>query len=205
MPIVYNTDIPLGVKMLEKLLGSKTRARLLNLFFGLDAGEYYLRQLEKKTNLAIRNIQKEIIKLKELDLIVERISGNRKYYQANKSHPISEEIHRIILKTIGLVDIFNKSLSSPKIKIAFVFGSIAKNEEKAQSDIDLMIIGNISTRDVVKLLRPCREKLNREINPHILSDAEFKQKKNSHFIKTILNSKKLFVIGNSDDLEKLGK
>jgi len=113
----------------------------------------------------------------------------------------------MVLKTSGLSDIIRQSLSIDGIEIAFIFGSIAAGSEKHNSDIDLFIIGDISLRSLSKLLKEPVQRIGREINPHIMTREEFVRRKNEkeHFVTTILESPKLMIKGNENELARLGE
>lgn len=106
------------------------------------------------------------------------------------------------LKTSGLVDILKEHLESEAIQVAFVFGSLAQGRERAESDIDLMVIGSIRMRELTRLLKGTQESLGREINPHILTREEFRRrvKEKEHFISSVLAGPKLMVKGKLDEL-----
>ncbi|RRJ94792.1 toxin-antitoxin system toxin subunit [Opitutaceae bacterium TAV4] len=191
---------------LATLFCSQVRAGLLRLLFGLEAGELHLRELQRRTGLAVRTIEQDVRKLLELGLVSARRSGNRLYYQANRQHPLYPELHGIVLKTAGLADVLLEALGNEKkIRIAFVFGSLARHEETSGSDVDLMIIGDIGQRALASRLRGAADTLHREINPHIFSVAELQRRheSNEHFWCNVLANPKLFVIGNAHELEHL--
>ncbi|MEQ1664910.1 MAG: nucleotidyltransferase domain-containing protein [Bdellovibrionales bacterium] len=133
-------------------------------------------------------------------MIPER-DGNRLYYTANTTHPLYKEICGLVEKTSGIVEKLKEVLSSIKeIDCAFVFGSFAKSEEKSHSDIDIIIVGNVGQRALSSLFKKIIEQTEREINPHVYSLKSWteKVKKKDHFIKTILNDKKIFLVGDID-------
>lgn len=113
----------------------------------------------------------------------------------------------MVLKTSGLADVLRDALTHPGIRIAFVFGSMATSNGKAGSDIDLMVIGAISLRQLGKLLSGVAAKLGREVNPHVLSPEEFakRRKTREHFMTTVLGEPRLFVIGSEDELKAMGR
>lgn len=191
--------------MLEKLFKSKTCAEILRILFDGQGKEYYLRALLKLTDCSLTALQKEIKSLVEMDLISARLDGNRIYYCANQRHPLFWDLKNIVEKTTGAIFLLQSKLKDERIEYAFIFGSIAKGEEKAESDIDLLIIGEISMREISKLLFGLQEKIGRDINPHIYKKSEFvsKMKKRDHFILNIMKSPKKGVIGNMNELEGL--
>jgi predicted nucleotidyltransferase len=195
------------MNILIEIVSSRARAEFFRILFGTDSHEYHLREIQRRADLAIGTIRQEAIKLERIGLVNKRIDGNRTYYQANKSHPLYNTIHDLVLKTTGLTEILKKSLSIKDIKFAFVFGSMAAGKEKPESDIDLFIIGDIGLRAVSKLLKEPSLKINREINPHIMTSEEFIKRKieKEHFVATVLSSPKLMILGNENDITNLGE
>ena len=139
--------------LLSEILSSNIRAEVFRLLFGVTDNELHMREIERRSGYAIGTIQSELKKLLRLDLVIKRKDGNRTYYRANKDHPLFFDIQRLVVKTVGLVDIFqDKMKSSREILIAFVFGSIARQRELAESDVDLFVIGDLGLRKLVGLL-----------------------------------------------------
>jgi predicted nucleotidyltransferase len=183
------------------------RAEIFRLLFGTVTEDMHMREIERRSGYAIGTIQTELKKLLRLELVEKRRDGNRLYYRANKNHPIYSDIHSLVLKTTGLVDVFRNALSQDSlIKIAFVFGSIASHEETAKSDVDLMVIGQVGLRKLSGMLAGISGQINREINPYVLSQKEFFKRKvnREHFITQVLESPKIFIIGNVNDLKAMG-
>ena len=194
------------MNLLAEILSSRIRAEIFRILFGVNDEALHLREIERRSGLTVGTVQQELKKLVNLDLIKKRKDGNRIYYQARKEHPLYPEIRSIILKTSGLSDVIAGALGvSPDIKIAFVFGSIARHDEKAGSDVDLMVIGRLGLRKLTGLLDGISEQIGREINPHALSEGEFvKRKKNKdHFITEVLESPKIFIIGSRNELDAM--
>jgi len=194
------------MNLLAEILSSRIRSEIFRMLFGVNGEALHMREIERRSGLSIGTIQQEVKKLLRLNLIIERKDGNRIYYQANKEHPLFAEIRSLVLKTVGLVDFFRSALKAdPNIKLAFVFGSIARQEEKDKSDVDLIIIGDLGMRQLTGLLSGVSGQIGREINPHILSIREFLKRKNAkdHFLIQVLESPKLFIIGNENELAEL--
>jgi len=190
---------------LAEILSSKIRAEIFRLLFGTSDQALHMRDIERRSGFAIGTIQSELKKLYSLDLVLKEVDGNRTYYRANKNHPLYIDIHNLILKTTGLVDVLKEALVSNKIKLAFVFGSFAKSEESAESDIDLMMIGDLGLRDTTKLLSKTQEKVFREINPHVYPQNEFinKYKRHDHFVSQVIKDPKIYIIGSEDELKAM--
>ncbi|HHD92402.1 MAG TPA: hypothetical protein ENL06_02130 [Candidatus Portnoybacteria bacterium] len=188
------------------LTKSKTREKILRLFFSDVEKKYYLRELERILDLPVGNIRRELLRLEKSELFKRDKKGNLIYYSVNKSSPIYEETKSIISKTIGVEGLMKNNFKRIKgIKIAFIFGSYAKQEEDSLSDIDLMIIGNPDEDTLIAKISKIEKKVNREINYHIFSVSDWKKKikENNPFIKNILTQAKIFLIGNQDDLSRL--
>ena len=135
---------------------------------------------------------------------LERI-GNQKHYRANHRSPVFEELQSLVLKTVALTEPLRKSLEpySDKIKTAFVFGSVAKGADTAQSDIDLMVIGSeLSYTDLHTALQNAENVLRRKVSPIFLSSEEWRRKasRKDSFISRISALPKVFIFGSEDDI-----
>jgi len=192
--------------MLKSLFSSNTRIGLLKLFLLNPQADFYVRQIEKVTSLPLRAIQREIYNLTNIGLLMQRASGNRKYYSLNTAHPLRNELKSIILKSTGIVDALKKRLEDVKdIDMAFIYGSYAKDTERLISDIDLFVIGDISSRQLSSLLSREKAALAREINFSLYSKNEFinRKKTGNHFISSVLKDKKIFIIGGANELKAI--
>ena len=210
---MYGNDIQLyGISihimgLLSEILSSNIRAEIFRNLFGVSQQSLHLREIERRTGFAVGTVQQEIKKLLRLDIITQIKDGNRVYYKANTNHPLYPDIRNLVIKTKGLADLLKDALSSEtKIKIAFVFGSVARQEEKAISDVDLMVISDIGLRRLTGLLMDVSSKLGREINPHSLTEKEFikRKKEKDHFLQQVLKSPKIFIVGKEDELSAMG-
>lgn len=192
--------------ILAEILSSRVRSEIFRLLYGVKPQELYMRELERRSGFSIGTIQSEVKKLLRLDLLKKRHDGNRTYYSANKEHPLYFDIRNLVLKTIGLVDILRDALKeSHAIKMAFVFGSIARQEEKAASDIDLMVLGDITLRQLSNMLVGISDQLSREVNPHALQLEEFIKRKaaGDPFVTRLCEESKIFIVGAENDFEAL--
>lgn len=181
------------------------RQRVLGLLLLNPQTRYHVREIARLTNTAAGSLHRELSKLAKAQVLLREVSGNQVYYQANINFPIFSELASILRKTSGLSDILAAALIplAKKIKIAFIFGSMASGTETLGSDIDLMIIGEISFSDAVSALYSIQATIGREINPKVYSRAEWQKmiKIKNSFIEEILNKPKLFIIGTIDDLK----
>lgn len=192
---------------LVRLLSSRVKAEVFRLLFGPDARELHVREIARQARLNDSTIRQELKRLTGLHLVTARRSGNRAYYRADLSNPLYGDIRNIVLKTSGLVDILREALDKkPGIRFAFVFGSIASGAERSASDIDLMIVGSVSLRQLSGWLAAAAEHVGREINPHVFTPQEFarRRKEDDHFLTSVLAAPKLFVLGSEDELAEMG-
>ena len=194
--------------ILAEILSSKIRAEIFRIFFGVAPDtELHMREIERRTGFAIGTVQKELQKLQRLDIVTRVKDGNRVYYRANTVHPLYPDIRGFVLKTSGLADVIKNALNNEKgIKVAFVFGSLARQEDKAASDVDLMVIGNTGLRKLTGLLMDAAGKIGREINPHAFTEKEFvkRRKEQDHFLNQVLESPKIFILGTENELAEMG-
>ncbi|WP_345779939.1 nucleotidyltransferase domain-containing protein [Horticoccus luteus] len=165
----------------------------------------YRAELIGHTRFAQRSVEEELEKLVRLELLITTKDGNRRYYIANQAHPLYPELRSIVLKTSGLVDLLAEVLPPKKITAAFVFGSIAAKSERADSDVDLMIIGEITHRTLASAMRAAAGRIGREINPHFFTPAEFRRRlaAKDHFLGDVMAKSKLFIIGGENELGAL--
>src|ERR1035437_46511 len=133
---------------LRDIASSRSKAEILRLLFGLDRRDYHLRELSRRSGLALRTVQQELARLAQAGLVTARRDGNRVYYQANQQNPVYGDLRSMVLKTAGLVGVLQGALQIPGIELAFVFGSVASGKAHADSDVDLMIIGTLGLRRV---------------------------------------------------------
>jgi uncharacterized protein len=189
------------------IVSSKSRAEVLRLLFGVNLREFHLRELARQSHLALRTVQLEMARMDKAGLVMSRRDGNRLYYQANMNSPVYPDLRNLVLKTTGLANVLSTALRQPGVELAFVFGSLAREDARPESDVDLMVIGAIGLRAVTKLLSGVSETLGRELNPHVLTGEEFvqRQRAKDHFISSVLTSPRLFIIGSENELTELGK
>jgi predicted nucleotidyltransferase len=154
-------------------------------------------------------LQRELQDLTDAGILKSHRQGRMVYYQANADSPLFPDLRGLLLKTAGLVDIMADALKPlrTKIPLAFVYGSIASGQERSDSDIDLMVIGDISPVDLAVPLRSAREMLGREINPTVYSSTEFAKKRmaKDHFLTEVLTKPRLLVLGSEHELDKAAR
>ena len=194
--------------MLNSLF-SKTKRRLLALLLLSPDRKFYLIEIARLTGISQGTLHREIKPLVRDGILQSEKRANQTFYSVNRSNPIYPELRGIVYKTFGISDVLISALKplKKKIKVAFVYGSIAKGEETAGSDIDLFVMGQIEFGDLSIALSKTEKALGREINPFTISPKEFnaKLKAKNHFITSMLKSPKIMLIGSEDDIRRLGQ
>lgn len=192
--------------MIERLFTSKVRVELLSMFFQRPDRAFYVREIERITGKDYKNVSRELQNLEDLGLLRSRKQGNLKYFSLNTDFLIYEELKSIFLKTSGAVGVLKPVLSKMKgIEFAFIYGSLASGTESADSDIDLMVIGKVPLERLLKSMRQPEGILSRDINTSLYEVSEIKKrlKKSDPFITEVLNSPKIMLIGNEDELRRI--
>ena len=194
-------------KVTSRGLFGQTRSAALAMFYGHADQSFYLRQLVRAVGAGHGALQRELKHLTEIGLIVRTVQGNQVLYRANSQSPIFSEIKSLISKTVGIHDVIRLALASlgAEIQIAFVYGSVARQKDRADSDVDLMVLGDAPFSDVVSALSPAQRALGREINPTVFPVSEFRSKlvAGNHFLRSVMKEKRLFVLGTENELAKL--
>ena len=191
---------------LPALLFPEYRRRVLGLLLLRPDEALHGREIARRTGLPAGTITRELTKLAEVGLLRRTKRGNQQVYSADTSGPIFTELASILRKTSGLADVLVQALApaATKLRLAFVFGSVARGQETSGSDVDVMLIGDLGFREAVELLHPCQATLGREINPKLFFTREFADKAATEpFLIDVLAKPKIFLIGNAHDLEEL--
>lgn len=192
--------------MLQKLFSSRVRVEILSAFLMNPERELYVREVARLTGEDYKNVSMELRNLEEIGLLSSRNEGNLKYFSLNKAFVIYEELKSIFMKTKGAVGILREAVSTKRdIDYAFIYGSFATGEERAESDIDLMVIGRISLEEVLALIRGPEEKLSREINVSLYDLQEIRKRVKDHdpFIMEVLGGSKTMLIGDENELRRI--
>jgi DNA-binding transcriptional ArsR family regulator len=192
------------MKSLIGALFPKTRRAVLATILMHPDRWWYLADLARHIGVPPSSLQREMESLVEAGVLLRRQEGKQVYFKPDPNCPILYELQGIMTKTLGLVDVLRDGLApfEKDIKVAFVYGSIARCEELSGSDVDLMIVGDVSLADLSPALHKAEERLAREVNPTLFSAEEFarKLKQGNHFLRTVAGSEKLLIFGTPDDL-----
>ena len=170
---------------------------------------WYLSDLAKHLELSPSSLQRELASLTQAGLLESRRDGNRVYYKANLESPGALDLQSFFIKTSGVTDVLKSALNKhfKRAQLAFIYGSMARGEEVATSDVDVLIVGDLKLSAMVDEIKKAENTLGREVNPTIYSPQEFRRKieDDDGFIKTVCEGEKIFLKGGPDELKKLGR
>lgn len=193
---------------LAAALFGQTRRVILAILYGHPDEAYYLRQLARSTGAGLGAVQREIKRLTEAGIVTRAVRGRQVYYQANRDCPVFVELKGLVVKTTGVADVLLAALGplAGRIQLAFIYGSVARLEQKSISDLDLMVVGGVSFGEIISALTAAQERLAREVNPTVYSTAEFKAKLRAghHFLTSVVRREKIFLTGDEHELARLG-
>lgn len=186
-------------------LFSGTQQRVLGLLFGQPDRSFYATELINLAGVGSGAVQRELARLAQSGLVTVKPVGNQKHYQANPGSPIYEELCGMVRKTVGMAEPLRAALAplAAQIKVAFVYGSIAKKEDTARSDIDLMLVSDTLTYgDTILALQDLSAQLGREVNPNIFTPQDFAKRlqEGGSFVSRVMAQPKVWLIGGPDDL-----
>lgn len=186
-------------------LFSGTQQRVLGLLFGQPDRSFYATELINLAGVGSGAVQRELARLAQSGLVTVKPVGNQKHYQANPGSPVYEELCSMVRKTVGMAEPLRAALAplAAQIKVAFVYGSIAKQQDTARSDIDLMLVSDTLTYgDTILALQNVSAQLGREVNPNIFTPRDFAKRlrEGGSFVSRVMAQPKVWLIGGPDDL-----
>lgn len=185
------------------------RRRVLGLLLLHPGESLHGREIARRTGLPPGTLTRELKRLADVGLLNCERRGNQLAYSANRQSPIFEELAGILRKTSGLADVVAEALKplTDSIDVAFIFGSVARGTETKGSDVDLMIIGSADFGVVVDALHLAQQQLSRDINPKVFTPREWRNRlqRRDPFLREVVASKKVFLIGGENGLEELGR
>ncbi len=188
-------------------LFTKSQQRVLSLLFSKPDAHFYTNEIVRQAGMGRGTITRELEKLASSGLVTVTKAGNQRHYQANQESPVYKELSGIVRKTFGIADVLKQALQPviEKLELAFVYGSIAKGTETFDSDIDLMLIGGgLNYNEVIELLMPAEESLQREINPTLFTQKEYQNRleDGQSFLQRVMDQPKIMIKGEIDDTGK---
>ena len=194
-----------------RVLFGQTRRQVLALLLGRPDERFYLRQIVRAVGAGTGAVQRELGQLSEAGLLTRAVEGRQVYFSANQSATIFPELRAIIEKTSGAAEVLRVALSSligeDRIRLAFIYGSVAAGSQSTGSDVDLLVVGDVTLAELVPAVRAAETRLGREVNPSVYPANELRAriKKEAHFLKRVLAGPKLFVVGDEHELDRLAR
>src|SRR5688572_30663073 len=190
------------------LFGRSMRA-VLGLLFNHPEQAFYLREIARAAGTTASSVQRELAALTASGLIFREARGHQVYFRANAASPLFQELRGIVVKTFGVADVLRDALAplARRIRAAFVYGSLARGEARPESDVDVMVVGEVAFADVVARLRFGEATLRRSVNPTVYPPVEFSGKAaaGNAFLAEVLQAPKIFLIGGEGELRELAE
>jgi predicted nucleotidyltransferase len=189
------------------LLFPASRRETLAVLLLQSTERYHLRELSRMTGIHAGTLARELGKLEQAGLVVRTAQGNQVLYQANVQAPLFSDLASMFRKTHGAASALREALAplGKKVRLAWIYGSIARGSETPSSDVDLMVLGDVGFAPLVKALYPLHEVLRREVNPVLYKPQEFAKRAASGeaFSREVLIQPKIWIKGTDDDLAEL--
>jgi predicted nucleotidyltransferase len=178
---------------------------VLALLYGNPDRSFFSNEVVALAQSGTGAVQRELASLSEAGLLNVTSRGNQKHYRANKAAPVFKELHGLILKTSGLVDVLRSAMAplASQMEAAFVYGSVAKRTDTATSDVDLLIVSDtLAYAELFSALEPVTKRLGRTVNPTLYSQAELAKRiqQNNAFATRVLKQDKVWLIGSKNAL-----
>ncbi len=188
-------------------LFGKVRRSVLSLLFGHPDESFYLREIAQATGSAVGAVQRELRRLVRAGLVSQRRQGNQVYYPANRRSPVFPELRGLMVKTCGVADVLREALAglAERIELAFIYGSVAQGTEQPESDVNVMVIGDVTFGEVADAVRTAEERLQREVNGSVYRIAEVRERlaRHDHFLTSVIRGPRIFLIGDEGGLARL--
>jgi predicted nucleotidyltransferase len=190
---------------LADALFPKGRQRVLAVLFGNPGRSFYANEVIALAQSGTGAVQRELAALSEAGLLTVTRQGNQKHYQANADAPVFAELRSLVLKTMGLADVLRAALAplASQIDLAFVYGSVARQQDTAHSDIDVMIVSaELSYAEVFGALESASATLGRQVNPTLYTPAELARRisQDNAFVTRVLQQPKIWLIGTEENI-----
>jgi len=181
-------------------LRSQLRRKLLAYYFTNPSAEHYLRELARLLGVKPANLSRELASLVRQGLFVARVSGRQKYFRVNRKHPLYDDYRRIVFKTVGVAGQLRDAISRVAgIEEAYIYGSFARHQEDASSDIDVLIVGIPAAEKLEEHIRKLEKQLRREINYTLMHPKEFREKqaRKDPFVTDVWRHKRVNLLASS--------
>lgn len=195
-------------QLVEILFGAYRRRILALLLLRADES-FYVREIGRLTGVPAGSLHRELKLLCDAGLLLRSTTGNQVRYQVDRKCPIERELAGIFRKTAGLADVLREALAplARKVRLAFIFGSVAQGKERATSDVDVLVVGSATFSAVVEALNRAGERLKRDVNPVVMTSVAFEAKlvSRDRFVTRVAREPKIFLLGDAGEFAKLAE
>jgi predicted nucleotidyltransferase len=190
-------------------LFGKTRRAVLSLLYSHTDESFYLREIARAAGVGLGAVQRELKHLSDSGILRRTVRGNQVHYQSNPDCPIFQDLKNLVIKTAGVGDVLRAALAplADRIELALIYGSFARGEQQRGSDVDLLIVGDVTFSEITSALGEAQDTLGREINPTVYPPGEFQSKLTGghHFLTSVSKEPRIFLIGGEHELERLAQ
>lgn len=198
-------DAPPRRTSIADALFTRSQQRVLAVLFGNPGRSFYASEIIARAGAGTGAVQRELARLESAGLVTVTRVGRQKHYQADPAAPVYEELRGLVLKTAGLADVLRDALApvAAAVRAAFVFGSVARREDTARSDVDLLVVSDtLSTPDLYQALAGAEARLGRQVNPTVYTPDELARRvaDGNAFVTRVLDAPKIWLIGSEDVL-----
>jgi predicted nucleotidyltransferase len=194
---------------LGRVLLGKTRGAVLALLLDSPDKPLHVRQIARLTGAGLGPVQRELTQLARIGILHREQVGRQVFYGVNLECPVLPELGGLVLKTYGAAAVLRDALlpAARDIRVAFIFGSYARGQQRSASDLDVLVVGDISFSAVASALAVAQHRLGREVNLSVYRPGEFaaKIRQHHHFLTAVMDSPKVFVVGDDDELSRLAE
>jgi len=177
---------------MDILINTKLRRKLLAYFFTHAEQNFYVRELAAIINEDPGNLSRELRRFEKSGLFISTVRGRLRIFALSKKYPLYKQLKEIVFKTVGVEAGLKECVSEfPGISRAFLYGSYAADKERADSDIDVVVVGEFNRAKFLSRIRKLEQSLDREINFTAYTDTEFNAQKNNKggFLSQVLAGK----------------
>jgi predicted nucleotidyltransferase len=185
------------------------RRQILGLLLLRPDESFYVREIARLTGVSAGSLHRELKLLTDAGLLRRTVAGNQVRYQLDRACPIHQELAGILRKTTGLADVLRDALAplATKIRVAFVFGSVAQGKEQTTSDVDVLVVGSASFTAVVETLSSAARRLGRDVNPVVMTKVAFAAKlaERDRFATRVAREPKIFLLGDASEFRELAQ